>query len=134
MAITITAGQREAIWGEVMADLTGIGDIYTLADGGDVEDALRLRRRYEDAMRLLDDLGWTEHDEREQVVITVPGDALGRAVARLAAAAAGRVHERLHDHDHDDEAALAWRGYLAAEAYAEILDQLSGECVGGDRS
>jgi hypothetical protein len=125
MAITITARQREAIWGEVMADLTGIGDIYCLADGGDVEDALRLRRRYEDVMPLLDDLGWGEHDDRQQVVITVPPYALGRAVARLTATAAGRVHERLDARD--DEAALAWRGYLAAEAYAEILDQLTGE-------
>jgi hypothetical protein len=47
-------------------------------------NALNAHRIIRDRLRLLDDLGWAVHDPRPEFPITMPADALGHTLARLA--------------------------------------------------
>jgi hypothetical protein len=45
--VTITRGQRDALYEEMLSDLTRAGDIYVALGKGDGEEARRLWRRFE---------------------------------------------------------------------------------------
>jgi hypothetical protein len=49
--IKLDRGQRDAIYGELLLDLSGTGDIRLNLDNADFDAARRLRRRYEEDMR-----------------------------------------------------------------------------------
>lgn len=82
MAIKITQEHRNAIYGELLVDLTGTGEIYLHIQNGDYGDAQETRRRYEENMRLLDDLGWHPDAEADEYEITMDADDLTHALRR----------------------------------------------------
>ena len=81
--IKLNREQRDAIYGELVLDLSGTGDIRVNLDGEDYDAAQRLRRRYEDDMRLLDDLGWEPDQDRDEFEVTMGHDELARVLRRL---------------------------------------------------
>ncbi len=83
MPVTIRRSYREILRRQVITELTGIGDIYLALDADQWGTAMTLRRRYEDCMRLLDDLGWRETDPGEEFAITMEPVPLTRVLARL---------------------------------------------------
>jgi hypothetical protein len=89
--ITIGAAQRDAIYDDVIHDLTGIGDIFICLENGDIDSANRLRRRFAADLRLLDDLGWSATDERETFTLTMKPRRLDRVLGQLAAIRAARL-------------------------------------------
>jgi hypothetical protein len=91
--ITIGAAQRDAIYDDVIHDLTGIGDIFICLEKGDVTTAKRLRRRFTADLRLLNDLGWSATDERETFTLTMKPRRLERVLGHLAAIRAARLAE-----------------------------------------
>jgi hypothetical protein len=80
VAITITREQRDAIHQELLTELTGSGDIWAELQSGDYDAAKRTRRRFEDEMRLLDDIGW-EPDQKRGGVRAHDGSAGSGACA-----------------------------------------------------
>lgn len=83
MPVTIRRSYRDVLRRQVIAELTGVGDVYLALDADQWGTALTLRRRYEDCMRLLDDLGWRETDPGEEFAITMDPVPLTRVLARL---------------------------------------------------
>lgn len=81
--IKLNREQRDAIYGELVLDLSGTGDIRINLDGEDYDAAQRLRRRYEDDMRLLDDLGWEPEQDGDEFQVTMDHDELARVLRRL---------------------------------------------------
>jgi hypothetical protein len=81
--IKLNREQRDAIYGELVLDLNGTGDIRINLDGEDYDAAQRLRRRYEDDMRLLDDLGWEPEQDGDEFEVTMDRDELARVLRRL---------------------------------------------------
>jgi hypothetical protein len=81
MAVTITDEQRDAIYEEVLSDLSGVGDILLLLSRQDHEAARTHRRRFEDDMRLLDDHGWQAEQPGDEFVLTMPQDDLARGAS-----------------------------------------------------
>lgn len=81
--ITLDREQRDAVYSELVLDLSGTGDIRINLDGDDYDAARRLRRRYEDDMRLLDDLGWEPDQDRDGFEVTMDHDELARVLRRL---------------------------------------------------
>lgn len=69
MPVTLRGSYREILRRQVITELTGIGDINLALDADQWGTAMTLRRRYEDCMRLLDDLGWREADPGEEFAI-----------------------------------------------------------------
>jgi len=118
MDVTIDAEQRAALWGDVTLDLTGIDAIYLAIRDREWEKARALRCRFEADMRLLDDIGWAEHEPGECFAITVPAEELRPVLQRLHDNASRHAHQLLGG----TQAAL--RG---VEIYADLLEHLDGE-------
>lgn len=78
MAIQIGTQTRELLYQSAVADLSGIGDVMIELDAGRVLEAQLLRQRFEDELRLLDDLGWNAADERGTFELTMPVEQLTR--------------------------------------------------------
>jgi hypothetical protein len=78
MPITIEAGTRELLYDSAVADLSGMGDLMLELDAGRVLEAQLLRQRFEDELRLLDDLGWAPTDQRGAFELTMPLEQLTR--------------------------------------------------------
>jgi hypothetical protein len=94
MAITITRAQRDALYEEVLTDLTGVGDIYHVLNGGHPDGARRMWRRFDAEFRLLDEIGWERDDGRERFVIDLPADVLVMVLGDLQQ----RAEETLGEH------------------------------------
>jgi hypothetical protein len=60
----------------VLLDLTGTGEIHLHMDNEDYDAARRTRRRYEENMRLLDDIGWEPERDGEEFEITMDREDL----------------------------------------------------------
>jgi hypothetical protein len=123
MAIRINREQRDAIYSEIVLDLSGTGDIRIELDNGDYEGARRHRRRFEDDMRLLDDLGWEPETDGEEFALSMPAGQLARALRNLSANARATLHthivEPIEEHEH------AQRATTAQAAYGDMLAQLA---------
>ena len=118
MSITITAERRATLWADVVADLAAIDSVYRAIQAGEWAQARTLRCRYEQDMRLLDDIGWAEHEPGECFAITVPAEELRPVLQRLHDNASRHAHQLLGG----TQAAL--RG---VEIYADLLEHLDGE-------
>lgn len=126
-SVAIDREQRDAIYADLMTDLSGVGDISVELDGGDVPTAQRLRREYEDDLRLLDDLGWTEEVSAESFELTQQPDALERTIRRLRESA---IHcLAITTVDQKEEQDAAQRHAASFSAYECVLTQL----VEGDK-
>jgi hypothetical protein len=91
MSLTITREQRDAIYAVLMNNLVAIGDVWEVVERRDYAEAKRLGRLYAEELRLLEDLGWTEHIECDTVDLTLPRDALVGTMSRLQTGAAGSL-------------------------------------------
>lgn len=120
MPITITRAQRDAIWADLVADLSAIGDIDIALRHDEWAKARELRTRFEQDMRLLDDLGWGQHDPGEQFALTIAPDDLTRTLQRLYDSAEQHAHTHLLQSG-IDEAIRSMR------AISTVLDQLEDE-------
>lgn len=127
MAIKISREQREAIHAEILDVLTGTGDIHIEVRRGDYDAARRHRRRFEDAMRLLDDLGWDPDREGEQFELSMPAGQLARALGGLSRDAGAVLHA--HIVEPVEERELAARSLTAQTAYGEVLAQLADQAA-----
>ncbi|MDW5593411.1 hypothetical protein VSS74_03620 [Conexibacter stalactiti] len=131
MSITLRRAHRDVLHAAVVADLSGVGDIYAALSQGDVEEARKLRQRFGLGMRLLDDLGWGEDDPGEEFAITMEPAALATALRHLNAVAADGV--RIHvDGDRSEQEATK-ECADACEAIGDVLARLA-EREDGERS
>lgn len=125
MTITIDRTQRDVLWADIVADLTGIDDIYRALDHGEFAKAQVLRCRFEEDMRLLDDIGWAREDhESDSYAITVPPDDLRRTIKRLHDIAERIAHRQLVESSLDDIV-------RSLRTHAGLLDQIE-QAVGDE--
>jgi hypothetical protein len=123
MAISLTRAQRDAVRDDLITELTPLADLPGLIDRGDYAAARRLRRRLEDYLRLLDDLGWGENDPGESFELTMPSEQLERTIRELRDSAAGALGE--HVREAYENADTAYRNAIACGAYGEVLAQIA---------
>jgi hypothetical protein len=127
MTLTITAGQRDALYDQILDRLSGIGDVWIAAEKKDYATAERLSREYSDDLRLvLDDLGFEEKGGGA-VELTTPPDVLRRVLDRLRdqaeryAAGRGQEREELRELDERDRLVID-----ACQAVLTELDRPAG--------
>lgn len=123
MAITITREQRNAIYEEILTELSGSGDVWAEMQSGNYDAARRTRRRLEDDMRLLDDLGWEPEPDRETFELTMDPSDLARALRGLNDNARATLNE--HVNRPVEETDLAQRALIAQTAYGSVLAQFA---------
>ena len=86
MAIVLDRAQRDAVYGFVVSDLAEIGGLAAALEASEIKRAQWLRRNFEQAARLLDQLGWEKVGSQQRYEVEL-GDA--EVVALF-----GRLHER----------------------------------------
>jgi hypothetical protein len=83
VTVTITAEERDALYEEVYARLSGIDDVWLTISSENYEEAERVAREFSDYLRLLlDDLGWGE-GSGESLELTTPPEVLRRIFTRM---------------------------------------------------
>lgn len=91
--LTITPGQRSAIYEQVRLHLSTVSDLWlALERNQDYETAKRLGREFSEDSRLLDDLGWHPDDARPEFKLTMPEADLVRVLGRLRSEADGGLN------------------------------------------
>jgi hypothetical protein len=120
-AIKLNSAQRDAIYAEAVLALSGTGDIRIELDNGNFDSARRHRRRFEDVMRLLDDIGWEPDATAEDFELTMPRDQLVRAVRDLNESAGATLHTDIVEPMERQEATV--RTLAAQTAYGDVLAQ-----------
>lgn len=103
MPLTIKPTARGILRRQVLDQLSGIGDIHTALADDQWATAQTLRRRYENCMRLLDDLGWRDDDPAEEFAITMDRLPLMRVLARLHERASEEVERQVEQMEEERE-------------------------------
>jgi hypothetical protein len=86
MAIVLDRAQRDAMYGFVLSDLAEVGNLVAALDASEVKRAEWLRRNFEQAAQLLDQIGWEKTGSHECYKVELSdADVL---------ALFGRLHER----------------------------------------
>ena len=84
MGLSITPQQRDALYDQVLAHLSGIGDIELAVAQGDYKTAKRLGMAFSDELRLVsEDLGWEKHGSGTTIELKTPPDVLRRALCQM---------------------------------------------------
>lgn len=86
MAIVLNQAQRNAVYGFVVSDLAEVAGLVAALEASEVKRAQWLRRNFEQAALLLDQIGWEKMGSRERYRVEL-GDADVLALF-------GRLHER----------------------------------------
>jgi hypothetical protein len=82
--ITIDHEQRDGLYELVRNHLGSVGDLWdALERDKDFVTAERLGLEFGEDFRLLEDIGWSEEDGREEVELTMPVHDLMEALKRL---------------------------------------------------
>jgi hypothetical protein len=119
MPLTLKPTARGILRRQVLDQLSGIGDIHLALADGQWATAQTLRRRYENCLRLLDDLGWREDDPADEFAITMDRLPLMRVLARLHEHASEEV-ERLTEETAEARVAL-WESVLTVVTCGDLL-------------
>lgn len=85
MGIFLVNSQRDEVYQYLLVDVGGIADMTTLIWGGELHLARRLRVRFEEDMRLLDQIGWEPKGRKEVYAITLASDEIRSIFRRLLA-------------------------------------------------
>jgi hypothetical protein len=121
-AVTISGEQRDALYAELLALLSGIDDVWLAIERGDFERADRLAREFSNYLRLIfEGLGWGDHNPAS-VELTMPPDVLRQTLSRLREQATKRYEQERPE----QEAFRAQWEYsaLVRSTCDEILNQL----------
>lgn len=83
MSLTIIRTERDALYHSLVIDLSAIGDIHTSLQHDDTDAAIRLWRRFDAELRLLDDLGWDREQQARHFELTMPPAELRPIIERI---------------------------------------------------
>lgn len=83
MSLTIIRSERDALYHSLVIDLSAIGDIHTSLEHDDTDTAIRLWRRFDAGLRLLDDLGWDRQQHARHFELTMPPTELRPILERI---------------------------------------------------
>jgi hypothetical protein len=91
VSVRISAAERDALYEQIHARLSGIDEVWQAAGAQDWETADEVAREFADNLRLIvDDLGWGEGGGEPLELITPP-DVLRRVLTRVQ----GKAEEQL---------------------------------------
>jgi hypothetical protein len=124
---TISGEQRDALYQLVRDHLGGLNDVWIAMEANkDFATAEQLGLEFGQDFRLLEDLGWSEADDRERVELTMPPTELTRILSRLHEEAEGSFfgspNERI---SREEDEQVDRRLVLAMDTCEELLGTLS---------
>jgi hypothetical protein len=121
--VIISAEQRDALYDRILSRLSGIDDVWLAASRSDYDTADRLGREYCDELRLvLDDLGWGDGPEGNELELTTDRVVLRRVFGRLQRSTVGEREAQATSWAESRD--LEDRNRLVGEACATVLEAL----------
>jgi hypothetical protein len=124
MGIFLVGSQRDEVYQYLLVDVGAIADMTTLIRGGELHLARRLRVRFEEDMRLLDQIGWAPKGRKEVYAITLASDEIRSIFRRLLAHVLQLI---------DEPAGRSAQVLNRAAGMAEIASIVLNELPGGTR-
>jgi hypothetical protein len=124
MGIFLVDSQRDEVYQYLLVEVGGVADITTLIRGGELVLARRLRSRFEEDMRLLDQIGWEPKAEKAVYAITLASDDIRAVFRRLLAHAIQLI---------DEPGARSALVLKQAASVAEVASIVLNELPGGTR-
>lgn len=126
MSVALTAPQRDALYRQVIAELTLLDDLRQAWEISDVETAYRLGRSCSDCLRLIvDGLGWGEQASSESTELRIPPAELTRILSRLRDSATLQYEAERPD---QEEFRANWdRAGLVRDTCVAKLEEISRE-------
>jgi hypothetical protein len=122
---TITAEQRDVLYGHITTRLTGINDVLLAVEKEDFDAAQQLGREFSDYLDLLcTDLGWGE-GSADPIKLSTSQDVLWRVLFRVQERAEAEHQEE------EDERAEARQHRHANRVLRETCQQLLSDLSGG---
>ncbi len=106
MSLTITRTERDALYHSLIVSITAIGDIHTSLQHDDPDSAIRLWRRFDAELRLLDDLGWDQEQQARHFELTMPQAELRPILERFYWNTIGMLAEEPREIDEPEAAVL----------------------------
>jgi len=119
MGIVLDRAQRNAVYDFVVSDLAEVGNLAFALESGETRRAEDLRRNFDQAARLLDQIGWEKSDSRQRYEVEM-GDADVLALF-------GRLHERASQVI--DDAVTEFARTMLADAFCVV--NLANRTFGG---
>jgi len=128
---TIDRHQRDGLYELVRNHLGSVGDLWNaLEREEDFAKAERLGLELSEDLRLLDDIGWKDKDDRESFDLTMPPHDLMEALKRLHGEAATVLTESGSEREsREEDAETDARFQLGLDACEEVLVGLGREGV-----
>lgn len=105
MGLTITRSERDALYNSLIISLSPIGDIHMSLQEDDSDSAMRLWRRFDAELRLLDDLGWDREQQARRFELTMAPAELRPIIERFYWNTVGMLADEAQEID-ETEAAL----------------------------
>jgi hypothetical protein len=124
MGILLVDSQRDEVYQYLLVDVGGVADLTTLIRGGELVLARRLRVRFEEDMRLLDQIGWEPKGGKEAYAITLASNEIRAIFRRLLAHAIQLI---------DEPGGRSAQVLKLAASVAEIASVVLNELPGGTR-
>ncbi|HEY7829186.1 MAG TPA: hypothetical protein VIC06_01320 [Solirubrobacteraceae bacterium] len=124
MGIFLVNSQRDEVYQYLLVDVGAIADMTTLIRGGELHLARRLRVRFEEDMRLLDQIGWEPKGRKDVYAITLASDEIRSIFRRLLAYVLQII---------DEPGAKSTVVLSRAAGMAEIASIVLNELPGGTR-
>jgi hypothetical protein len=121
MGIFLVDSQRDEVYQYLLVDVGTIADMTTLIRGSELHLARRLRVRFEEDMRLLDQIGWEPKGKKEVYAITLASDEIRSIFRRLLAYVL-----QIIDEPGAKSAAVLSRAADMAEIASIVLNELPG--------
>lgn len=129
MSVVLNPEQRDALYLQVIAELTLLDDLRRAWETGDQEAAYRLGRRCSDCLRLIvDGLGWGEHAGSESVELRIPPTELRRILSRLRDSASLQFESERPEQE--AFRVTFERAGLVRDTCTTMLEEISGEEAG----
>lgn len=127
MAITITAEERDALYGEILTRLGGIDTVHKAVLNKEWVIAAERARGFTDHLLfVLNDLGWGDTKaSSESIELTTPPDVVRRSVSRLLCSAADQLGIE-EDEQAAEKTELSGKKFLAATC-AGVINALDDE-------
>lgn len=121
MGVFLAGPQRDQVYQYLLVDVGSVTDMTTLIRGNELLLARRLRARFEEDMRLLDQIGWEPKGRREVYAITLGSDDIRSIFRRLLALALQIIDEPDTQSPH-----VLREAAMVAETASVVLNELPG--------
>jgi len=125
MSVKITAAERDALFEQIHARLSGIDEVWLAVEAEDWERAGQIGRDFSDYLRLIvDDLGWDESSSKTFELTTAP-DVLRRVFTLMQKRAEER--RKVEEGERADLSEREERTSRLMEACRRVLGELGGD-------